>query len=241
MSKIGSNIRKIRLVKGLSQSAFGNLFNLKRANIGAYEELRAEPKIDVVIEIAKYFSVPLSDIFTKDLTVNQLTKFSAAEDMKSTQRQEKTENYFSLGHISAELLMNRIKLFEQLEKDNIHQIQFPKVVDHADKFFEIKGVLILGAKNQQYHGLICSSIRQGVKSMIVLVLSDKRIALGEYLGGKEKVTIKLQDSQEETIIEDVRQLFEVKLMVSQPGTQSTNIAQRLLTIEKRVNNLEGKS
>jgi transcriptional regulator with XRE-family HTH domain len=55
MSKIGSNIRKIRTVKGLNQSQFAELFDLNRARIGAYEEGRAEPKIDVVIEIAKYF------------------------------------------------------------------------------------------------------------------------------------------------------------------------------------------
>ena len=75
MSKIGSNIRKIRTVKGLNQSQFAELFDLNRARIGAYEEGRAEPKIDVVIEIAKYFSIPLNDIFVKDLTVNQLTHF----------------------------------------------------------------------------------------------------------------------------------------------------------------------
>jgi DNA-binding XRE family transcriptional regulator len=79
MSKIGSNIRKIRSVKALSQNDFAQLFKLTRASIGAYEEGRAEPKIDAAIEIAKYFSITLSDIFTKDLTVNQLTKFNIQE------------------------------------------------------------------------------------------------------------------------------------------------------------------
>ncbi|MTI32320.1 helix-turn-helix domain-containing protein, partial [Xanthovirga aplysinae] len=49
MSYIGKNIRKIRSVKKLSQAAFAQLFDLGRATVGAYEEGRAEPKIDTII------------------------------------------------------------------------------------------------------------------------------------------------------------------------------------------------
>ena len=62
MSKIGNNIRKIRSVKNLNQSDFADLFELKRASIGAYEEGRAEPKINTVIEIANYFGVHYSSV-----------------------------------------------------------------------------------------------------------------------------------------------------------------------------------
>ena len=53
MSYIGKNIKKIRSVKKLSQSAFADIFGLKRTSIGAYEEGRAEPKIDKVIDDIK--------------------------------------------------------------------------------------------------------------------------------------------------------------------------------------------
>ena len=40
MSYIGKNIKKLRSVKGLSQAKFAELFDIKRASIGAYEEGR---------------------------------------------------------------------------------------------------------------------------------------------------------------------------------------------------------
>jgi len=75
MSNFGKNIRKIRSVKTLSQQAFAELFDLKRGTLGAYEEGRSEPKIETIIKIANYFSIPIDDLLTKELTVNSLLKF----------------------------------------------------------------------------------------------------------------------------------------------------------------------
>lgn len=75
MSFFGKNIRKIRSVRSLSQQAFADLFDLKRGTLGAYEEGRSEPKIETIITIAKYFSIPIDDLLTRELTVNRLLKF----------------------------------------------------------------------------------------------------------------------------------------------------------------------
>lgn len=77
MSFFGKNIRKIRSLKSLSQQDFGELFDLKRATLGAYEEERSEPKIDTIIKIANYFSIPIGDLLTRELTVNQIAKFKS--------------------------------------------------------------------------------------------------------------------------------------------------------------------
>ena len=58
MSYFGKNIRKIRSLKSLSQQAFAELFDLKRGTLGAYEEGRSEPKLETLIKIANYFSIP---------------------------------------------------------------------------------------------------------------------------------------------------------------------------------------
>ncbi|MFC2109548.1 helix-turn-helix domain-containing protein [Bacteroidota bacterium] len=76
MSFFGKNVKKIRGVKGLSQQAFAELFSLKRATLGAYEEGRSEPKIDTMIKVANYFSISIDDILTKEITVNQLLSFN---------------------------------------------------------------------------------------------------------------------------------------------------------------------
>ncbi|MFD0962638.1 helix-turn-helix domain-containing protein [Pseudofulvibacter geojedonensis] len=77
MSFFGKNIKKIRSVKNLSQQAFADLFGLKRATLGAYEEGRSEPKIDTIIMVANKFSIKIDDILTRDLTVNELLQFKS--------------------------------------------------------------------------------------------------------------------------------------------------------------------
>lgn len=76
MSHIGKNIKKIRTVKKLSQTQFGELFGMSRGTIGAYEEERAEPKIDGVIQIAKHFGLSVDVLLIKELTVNELFSFN---------------------------------------------------------------------------------------------------------------------------------------------------------------------
>jgi transcriptional regulator with XRE-family HTH domain len=72
MSFIGKNIKKIRAVKKLSQAAFAELFSLARPSVGAYEEGRAEPKIDTVIAIANHFGLSTDALLRKELSVNEL-------------------------------------------------------------------------------------------------------------------------------------------------------------------------
>lgn len=91
MTKVGKNIKKIRNVKGLSQQAFADLFQLTRGNISSYEELRAEPKIEVLLKIANYFGIPLTDFIEKDLSVNELLHYNTnlvveTEKLKMTQQ-----------------------------------------------------------------------------------------------------------------------------------------------------------
>lgn len=91
MTKTGKNIKKIRNIKGLSQQAFAELFQLTRGNISSYEEFRAEPKIETLVKIANYFSIPLSSLVEKELSVNELLHYNTTlvvetEKLKVTQQ-----------------------------------------------------------------------------------------------------------------------------------------------------------
>ncbi len=80
MSNFGKNIKKIRSLKKLSQTAFAELFNITRASVSAYEDGRSEPKSSKVLEIAKYFNININDLLDKELTVNMLMNFSLPEE-----------------------------------------------------------------------------------------------------------------------------------------------------------------
>lgn len=79
MSFFGKNIKKIRTVKGLSQSAFADIFSITRASIGSYEEGRAEPKVDTIIQIADYFKLTLDKLLKSELTVNDIQHFDQSK------------------------------------------------------------------------------------------------------------------------------------------------------------------
>ncbi len=93
MSFFGKNIKKIRSVKNLSQQAFADVFGLKRATLGAYEEGRSEPKIETIIKVANYFSIKIDAILTRELTVNELLKFKGGvtTDVKELNKDQFTE------------------------------------------------------------------------------------------------------------------------------------------------------
>ncbi|MCK5279779.1 MAG: helix-turn-helix transcriptional regulator, partial [Cyclobacteriaceae bacterium] len=93
MSSIGKNIKKIRTVKKLSQAAFAEIFNLARPSIGAYEETRAEPKVDTIIQIANYFGISVDSLLTKELTINDLYNFNVhlEKEVKSRTSEKKTD------------------------------------------------------------------------------------------------------------------------------------------------------
>lgn len=75
MTKIGSNIKKIRTAKGLSQHAFAQLFDLTRGNISSYEEHRAEPRIETVVQIANHFSIPINQFIQESLSIHEILKY----------------------------------------------------------------------------------------------------------------------------------------------------------------------
>lgn len=98
MTKVGKNIKKIRNIKGLSQQAFADLFQLTRGNISSYEELRAEPRIDVLVKIANYFSIPLADLIEKELSVNELLHYNTALVME-TERLKVTQQLTQIPYV----------------------------------------------------------------------------------------------------------------------------------------------
>jgi transcriptional regulator with XRE-family HTH domain len=92
MSHFGRNIKKIRTAKKISQTAFADLFNLKRGSIGAYEEGRAEAKIDTIVEIAAFFKLSIEQFVCKDLTFNEIYHITEkSQKFIDTNLQKKSE------------------------------------------------------------------------------------------------------------------------------------------------------
>lgn len=69
MSTAGKNLRYLRKLRGWTQEQFANKIAIKRSLLGAYEEERAEPRIDILQSVCSIFKLSMDDILLKDLSV----------------------------------------------------------------------------------------------------------------------------------------------------------------------------
>lgn len=68
MSNAGKNLRYLRKLRGWTQEEFANKLKIKRSLVGAYEEERAEPRLEVMELICNTFKLSLEDFLFKDLS-----------------------------------------------------------------------------------------------------------------------------------------------------------------------------
>ena len=68
MSTAGQNLKYLRKLRGWTQEEFANKLHIKRSLIGAYEEERADPRLDVLEIIADIFKLSLDELLLKDLS-----------------------------------------------------------------------------------------------------------------------------------------------------------------------------
>lgn len=67
-SNAGKNLKYLRKLRGLTQEEFATKLNIKRSLLGAYEEERAEPRIDVLELVSDTFKISLDELLRKDLS-----------------------------------------------------------------------------------------------------------------------------------------------------------------------------
>jgi transcriptional regulator with XRE-family HTH domain len=72
MSKISSNIRFLRQLKGLSQEQLADDLKITRSRVGGYEEARNEPPIDLLIRLSEYFHIAIDALVRGDLKKTNL-------------------------------------------------------------------------------------------------------------------------------------------------------------------------
>lgn len=68
MATANKNLKYLRKLRGWTQEEFAQKLRIKRSLLGAYEEERADPRIDVLEIVADMFKLTLDELLRKDLT-----------------------------------------------------------------------------------------------------------------------------------------------------------------------------
>jgi len=64
---LSQNIKYLRKSQKLSQEEFAQKLGIKRSNIAAYESKNVEPRLRVILEIAKFFNVSVSSLIETNI------------------------------------------------------------------------------------------------------------------------------------------------------------------------------
>jgi transcriptional regulator with XRE-family HTH domain len=71
MSYACQNLKYLRKLRGWTQEEFAAKLRIKRSLLGAYEEERADPRIDVLETVSEMFKLTLDELLLKDLGDNK--------------------------------------------------------------------------------------------------------------------------------------------------------------------------
>lgn len=244
MSFIGKNIRKIRSIKKLSQTAFADIFAISRTSVGAYEEGRAEPKIETIISIANYFSISIDTLLTKDLTVNELYKFDIFNSKYGGDKGEAKpmpQREYYTPYVSIEDTIEYLTNFGN--KDYIFglpTIKLPGASKEVARAFEMNSHGMEYMNSGLFYGdiLVCIALKKEhsllhIGSVYTLVTSEK-ITTRRLVSKKDTLIFKGDNpnyAKVEFSMDDVHEVWEVI------GHYSTHVTAPSL-LEERVQNLE---
>jgi len=214
MTKIGANIKKIRTTKGLSQQAFAEVFHLTRGNISSYEENRAEPRIETVIQIANYFGIPLNQFITQSLSIHEILKYNGDKLIVD----EKHIMNLQLRHVPylndtiymkccyQELAFNDLESFPKLILPEVNNhdmlaLSFNPNIPHHESLpaYQIGDVLIFEEVTQQNIHLC--------QNKTGLFTAEREIMIGKYEMKEKRVDLVLSNFKKEKFEFNVTQRF----------------------------------
>jgi len=141
MVKLNENIRVLRKRLSLTQDQFAQQLGIKRSLIGAYEEGRAEPKLELLQKMAEVFSISVDDLIGKEFTAETVLpdkKFVRGKDVVVvTVNSSDRDNIEFVPHKAAAGYMNGYADVEYVKE--LPHFSLPMLKQGTYRAFEISG------------------------------------------------------------------------------------------------------
>lgn len=108
-NQLNENIRSLRKSLSLTQEEFAGKLNIKRSLLGAYEEGRAEPRLELLCKMADLGNIPVEEL---------LHAPDARSSFKKTKKQELIKNISTLYKSTA----RQVDISPSAERNNIELV-----------------------------------------------------------------------------------------------------------------------
>ncbi len=161
MKKIGNNLKFLRRHKKITQEQLATDLSIKRSRIGAYEEGRADPKMDALQIMASYFKVEIQDIINETINEKWLKgrefkeKKAATTNLNDTVRvlaitvdKENNENIEAVGLKASAGYLNGFA--DATFVEDLPKFSLPIFKNGTFRAFEIKGDSMLPIESGSY-------------------------------------------------------------------------------------------
>lgn len=250
MSIAGQNLKYLRKLRGWTQEEFANKLSIKRSLIGAYEEERADPRIDVLEIVAEMFKLTLDELLLKDLANNSGNYLAKRRQMKMMSAERNVIHFVPVKAAAGYLASYADSEFI----DELNTFTLPMLSGGNYRAFEIigdsmlptpSGSIIVGEKVEDI-----SDVKNS-QAYIVVSRSEgivyKRVEKNNR--AKNKLTLLSDNPQYQPYqvnAEDVAELWQAQMVISKVSQQQrwdmnslasmvNNLQSQVSTLKKKMN------
>jgi transcriptional regulator with XRE-family HTH domain len=250
MSQAGQNLKYLRKLRGWTQEEFAVKLGIKRSLVGAYEEERADPRLEVLEIVGDTFKLSLDDLLLKDLS-NTGDSFLAKRRQQKMMSADRNVIHFVPVKAAAGYLAGYA---DSEFIDELNTFTLPMLAGGNYRAFEIigdsmmptpSGSIIVGEKVDDSEDL------KNDQAYIVVSRNEgivyKRIVKNNRL--KNKLTLVSDNPQYQPYqvnAEDIVELWQAQMVISKVSAQQrwdmnslasmvNNLQSQVTTLKKKMN------
>jgi transcriptional regulator with XRE-family HTH domain len=250
MSQAGQNLKYLRKLRGWTQEEFAVKLSIKRSLIGAYEEERADPRLEVLEVVCDIFKLTLDELLLKDLSNTASTYLAKRRQQKMLTAERNVIHFvpvkaaagYLAGYADSEFI------------DELNTFTLPMLAGGNYRAFEIIGDSMLPTPSGSIIVGEKVDFKEDVKSdQAYIVISRhegivyKRVVKNNKL--KNKFTLVSDNPQYQPYqvnIEDVVELWQAQMVISKVSAQQrwdmnslasmvNNLQTQVSTLKKKLN------
>src|SRR6267154_2870179 len=248
MSTAGQNLKYLRKLRGWTQVEFAAKLGIKRSLLGAYEEERAEPRLEVLETIGDMFKLTLDELLRKELSD---TKGGSYLSKRRAQKLVAASNDIQLVPVKA--AAGYLAGYADPEfLDELNTFTLPMLAGGNYRAFEIVGDSMLPTPSGSVNVAEKIENLENVKSNLTYIVVSrnegivyKRVMKNNKL--KNKITLISDNTvfQPYTVnAEDVLEIWKAEMVLSKANTEQrwdvNQLAGLVSNLQDQVTNLKRK-
>ncbi len=146
---LAQNLKTLRKKRQISQEVLAQQLGIKRSNIAAYESKNVEPRLRIILEMARFFDISLKTLIEEKLEVNKayptFHRILPVENKRLKIRQIEEENIqqFVEKTVKIRKVLEGFKAFYLIKKEQINNSkESNQLLNHLDGFIDLMEYLM---------------------------------------------------------------------------------------------------